>query len=148
MYQKLINQKVINLNNEEGIVISIDDNYVEIQYKDEKKTYKCDIAFKRFLKFIDSSLNELIKNDICAKEEITKQKEQQLAGIEKFHKDRTKMVNKCYVELLQKVKYLKQLFGSDFVYPPLKEFEKKYKYFINKPQRPSLHTYDYWYDYY
>ena len=148
MFQKYINQKVLNLNNEEGIVTSMDDNYVVVKYKDESKTYKCEITFKEFLKFMDSSLNEEIQKFLNEKEKITKQKEKQHADIEKFHKDRTKMVNKCYMELLKKVKCLKQLFGSDFVYPPLKEFEKKYKYFINKPQRPSIHAYDHWYDYY
>ena len=132
-YEDFINKKVINSDNQEGIIISIDNEYITINYSDTIKIYNKEIAFKNnFLKLVEDNLNQVIEDDLNNKDKIKSLEKEKIEKCNKVAKDRNNRINEIYQKLLKKNYILKQLFGSDFIYPPLKEFEKKYKLLITK----------------
>ena len=138
-YENFINKKVINSDNQEGIIISIDDEYITIRYSDTIKTYNKEIAFKNnFLKIVESDLNQVIKDDLENKDNIKSLEKERVDKCNKIAKDRNNRINEIYQKMLKKNYILKQLFGSDFIYHPLKEFEKKYKLSITKFDQTCL----------
>ena len=145
-YSDFLNQQVINKNNETGIVLSFDKEHVVIKYQSSEKVYNSDIAFKSgFLTFTDERLNNLVTQDLVNKEEISQRQEEEIAKNHQSYLLRRKKVNETYLRLCQKNRMLLSLFGTDFIYPPLKEFEKKYKLLINKRHHYSSILTDYYY---
>lgn len=142
-YANFINKEVINKNNEVGIVLMFDDEHIVIKYPSETKTYNPDVAFKTgYITFKNKELKQAISQDVAQKNEIAirKEKDNQSLLLKK------KIARKTYSMLLRKAKYLQILFGSDFVYPPLEEFENKYKYLIEEKKKYSEPYFGY--DYY
>ena len=125
-FERFINKEVINKNNEKGLVISFDDDYVVVRYTDEEKTYSYEIVFKnKFLTFVDDKLNQTIERDLLSKEQ---QKTKQLEQITKFRKNvikRNKRIRETFYRLSAKKSYLQTIFGYDFIYPPYSDFVRK-----------------------
>ena len=131
--EQFLNHEVINKNNQKGIVISFNERYIVIRYQDGDKTYNPDLAFKNgFLSFVGNNLNSLISNDLQSKDNAKAQKEKAIQKTKKEAIQRVKWINDRYQKLMKKWRYLKELFGSDFIYPPLEEFKKQYGPYINK----------------
>ena len=130
--EQFINQEVININNESGIVISFDDDYVVVKYNNTEKTYSRDIVFSnKYLAFKEQSLNQMIQEDLLLKEKTKKQQEEQFSKNRETIIDRRNRINNIYKKLLHKNEIMKLLFGNDFLYPPYVEYIKKYKHYIN-----------------
>ena len=131
-FKEYINQQVINKNNEVGKVISLSDDHIVIEYEEASKTYNPSITFtNHFISFVNQSLNKSFEEYLKNKESLEKQKVEEIKNIQKKYIDKKQKVNKKYDELCYKDYVLKYIFGKDFVYPPLKEFEKKYQKMIN-----------------
>lgn len=135
-YKDFINKKIINKNNEEGVIQSYDKDYIVIKYSNSEKTYSSNIAFSSgFLTIKDDSLmNQVNENQLQIKE-LNKKKEETIKETNRKYLLRKKKVNETYKWLLTKSQKLRALFGPDFIYPPLVEFEKKYKYLIEDNKR-------------
>lgn len=126
-YNQFINQEIINKKGDKGIVVSLTDERITIDFPTGQIIYKPDIAFKSsFIKFVDETMNlemmKIINND--KEEEIKHQ-----AVIDKINRDaikRNKRASEMYIELEKKDKALKRLFGGDFIYPPFERFKKKF----------------------
>lgn len=147
-YNDFINKQVINKNNEIGIVLSFDEINIVIKYPSEEKTYSPDVAFKtKFLIFKEDKLKNLIDQELHKKDVETQEKQNQIADFEKKYLIRKKKINETYDKLVQKNRTLLSLFGNDFIYPPLVEFEKKYKYYIDKRARRRKKDLEYLYGY-
>lgn len=132
-YKNFLNKQVVNKNNEVGVVLSFDSDHIVIKYLSDEKTYYPDTAFKSgFLTFKSKRLKQLIDQDLLNKEIANKKKEKELAEKHKKYNTKRTTVNKIYKRLCAKNRILLALFGNDFIYPPLEEFEKKYKELINK----------------
>lgn len=158
-YSDFINKEVINACNERGVVTSFNNNNIVIAYPNESKTYVQALAFKmHFLRFTDESLNTLIKENLATLQSEEKKNEDDLNKVDEDYKNRAEVINRRYASLKKKQYMLRQLFGGDFNYPPLKEFKEKYKHVIvdqdklwirkisnyKSKTRPG-HTYWYWY---
>lgn len=131
-YQLFINQPVHNKRNESGIVKSMDDIYIIVEYKDKTQSYNRDIAFKnKFLIFDDNNLNQIIDSELNHKEQ--EQNAKEIADIEarKEYVRRKEQIREQYFELQAKSYTLKALFGEDYIYKPFVEFIKQNKYLIN-----------------
>ena len=128
-YNDFINKEVINKNNEVGIVLSFSKDYVYIKYQSEEKTYNPLLAFRsHYLSFTNKDYQTLIEQYIEENEsndnDIKKMKVQYL--------NRKKKINETYEMLKKKNKILISLFGRDFIYPPKRDFENKYKNIIDE----------------
>ena len=131
--EQFLNKEVINKNNERGLVISFDDEYIVIKYENKEITYCPDIAFKnKFLSFLDCSLNLLIDEDLSIKEELKLRREKEEEDNRRIFINRLKKVNELYKKISAKNAVLQSLFGRDFKYPPLIKFEKKYRCYITR----------------
>ena len=147
-YKDFLNAKVVNKNNEEGVVLAFDKEHVVVKYSNDEKTYNPDVAFKTgFLFFENKQLQQLISDDLSIKEEIAKQAEEAQKESERKDLARRKKVNEEYKKLSIKNNILLSLFGADFEYPPFKDFEKKYKHLIVK-KRTILDSYNWHGGYY
>ena len=154
-YSKFLNQEIINTSNESGVVLSFDDSHIVVRYPDGEKTYNSDIAFKsKFLSFKNEELNALIQGDIKEKDNKKAEQAKEVEKAQRINLKRRERINEVYKQLAQKEKVLKRMFGSDFIYPPLKAFEKKYKPFIYVEDPIAKifnsinprHSYYQWYD--
>ena len=131
-YNDFLNQPILNKNQESGLVLSFDENHIVIQYPSTKKIYHPDVAFKNhFLVFENHDLQRLIEQDQSEKEAASKKKEAQVAENNRKYLAKRRRVNLKYSELCRKNRLLLILLGCDFVYPPLKRFEKKYQSYID-----------------
>ena len=131
--EQFLNKEIINKNNERGLVVSFDDEHIVIKYKNEERTYCPDIAFKnKFLSFLDNSLNLSIDEDLSIKEELILQHEKEAEANRKIVINRSKKINELYKKISAKNATLQSLFGRDFQYPPLVEFEKKHRCYITR----------------
>lgn len=123
---ELINKEVINKNNEKGVVISIDEKHTVVNFDGVEKTFNTLLAFKiGFLKFVNAEDNKIITSKI---EEIDQNIRKIKEAKEKQEREtllRNKKAYETLASLTNKHKILMQLFGNDFVYPPLEEFKKK-----------------------
>ena len=129
-YQRFINQKVINKNNEIGTVVSFNKERITVSFRSKETAFNPEVAFaNRFLSFEDEKLNQLIADEILKKKEETN-KAQKTAH--KVAIDRYKKVNARFQMLKRKDYVLKQLFGKDFLYPPFEEFKKQYYLIIEE----------------
>ena len=129
-YQSFIGKEVTNKNGDQGIVISFTSERITIRFNDKEDIYNPQVAFaNKYLSFKEDLLNAE-----ADKEFVVKAKEKEAAK-EAVHKNSIiwhKRVNKIYKELDLKNRYLKKLFGKDFIYPPYEEFKKKYRFIIDK----------------
>ena len=132
-YSVLINKTIRNKNGQEGIVVAFNNEHIVVRYSNVEKTYNPDVAFKNgFLCFVDEPLNKLMFEETADKENKRLQREQEFENNNKAAVKRVNQINKTYKTLLKKSRMMQSLFGSDFEYPPLVEFIKKYRLFINK----------------
>jgi len=142
MKNELVNKEIINKNGDKGIIVSFDGENIVVEYPKETKTYNLDVAFKSgFLSFSDDKYNQRMVQELSAKEELEKQKEETYKNNSKISINRRKKVNETYKILSQKGRVLKGLFGSDFEYPPLKKFVKRYRFLI---EEKNLLDFDKW----
>ena len=145
-FNEFINKEVITIDNQLGIVTSIDKEHLVVKYLEIEKTYNTEIVFKnKYLKFTNLELNEKI-DDFINKKVDADIKEKKLfednknASITRQHK-----VNALYKKISMKYYFMKTLFGSDFKYPPYEEFKKKYRHQIHEPSfNFKLYRYRYW----
>lgn len=146
-YNDFLNKQVVNKYNELGVVLSFDNEHIIVKYPNDEKTYNPDIAFKTgFLAFKNKSLKRLIDQDLLDKDIAAKKKEEELAENHRKHLARRKKVNETYKRMHAKNRMLLTLFGKDFIYPPIKEFEKKYKHLIDRSTKyPTVFTGSYGY---
>lgn len=135
-YNDFLNKQIINKNNETGVVLSFDKEHIVIKYSADVKMYSSDIAFRTgFLTFKNKNLKKLIEQDLLEKDIAAKKKEEEQAENHRKYLARRKKVNETYKRMCAKNRMLLALFGRDFIYPPLKEFEKKYKHLIDKSSK-------------
>lgn len=144
-FNEFINAQVSNINNESGIVLSIDQEHVVIKYPNVEKTYNTEIVFKnKFLSFVSEELNK--KMDAYVNHRVKQEEEKK--QLFQDNKDasilRQKKVNEIYKKLALKNYLMKALFGNDFYYPPYEEFVKKYKHQIHIPKFRNYYSYRYW----
>lgn len=138
-YKKYINQKIINKNNEIGLVVSFDDEHITIKYLDKKITYNSEVSFKnKYLSFIDSNLQYLIEQNLLSKEDQTLQREKMFEDNNKAVIKRNKAILEQYKKVSLKNKELCSLFGRDFIYPPFIKFKKKYRYLIREKRAEGM----------
>ena len=132
-YNNYINQEIVNKNDEVGTVLSFDKDRIVIKYPNSEKTYSTEIAIKTgFIAFKDTLLEDLLKLELQKSEEEQKKKQEECAEENEKFLAHVREINHVYVELLKKNKVLCELFGNDFKYPPLVEFEKKHQQILNK----------------
>ncbi len=130
-YTQFIGQQIVNKDGQIGKVIVFNKERIKVGYEKEEKLYSPDIAFKcGAIKFVEGTLNQLINQDIEDKDKTNQVKEQKVAKINQEAKVKIKKAIDRYKELDKKVYILKQLFGQDFIYPPMVEFQKKYPYIV------------------
>ena len=92
-YENFMNKKVINGDNQEGVIISIDDTYITIEYSDTIKTYNREVAFKNnFLKLVEDNLNQVIKDDLEDKDKIKSLEKEKVDKCNKIAKDRNNRI--------------------------------------------------------
>lgn len=131
-YQLFLNQAVVNKRNESGIVKSIDETYIVVEYKDKTQSYNREIAFKnKFLIFNDPKLNQMIDEEVNHKEQEQVDKEQADVEARKEYILRKENIRAQFFELQSKMRTLKRLFGDDYIYKPYVEFVKRYQHMIN-----------------
>lgn len=134
--QYYLNKPIINKNNESGVLVSIDDEHTIIKYEDREETYNTSIAFKSgFLSFVDQELQTSITQVLNEKDAKQKAKEELANKNTKTCINRFKKIDETYKRLCEKNSVLLTLFGGDFIYPPLKEFEEKYRFLIDKSRK-------------
>jgi hypothetical protein len=140
-YKDFINLPITNRENESGVVISFDEGSIVIQYQETVKKYHPSVAFRNgYITFNDLKVQEIISRHLLELESIAKVKlDINAINLQKFIIKKDK-VNKIYRRLEEKNRALKELFGSDFNYPPLVKFERKFKYLINKKASSKLFT--------
>lgn len=128
-YEKYLNQEVENGQLGRGHIVSFDNEYIVIQYKSEKKTYKPDLAFKnKAISLVDEVLNQEINQHYL---EVAKKTSQEEEKINKINKQVIKKNINAYAlfeKIADKYEVLKSLFGEDVYYPPYHEFRKKYPF--------------------
>ncbi len=128
-----LNKEVINKNNEKGLVLFFDEEYLIVKYENEQKKYSKDIALKnKYLVFVDESINKQIEQDLLNKEERKIEHEELISNNHQAVVLRNKKIISFYNKLYFKTRFLKTLFGKDFKYPPFIKFKKKYKYLIRE----------------
>ena len=126
-YNQLINKEVINKNNQKGVVVSCDSQYIVVKYQNEEKTYNPDIAFKsKFITFTDDNLNRLIEGDLSDKAKVDNYNQELIETIHKSVVTKNKKILDYYDKISEKNGVLQVLFGGDFLYPPYINFLKKY----------------------
>ena len=134
-YQLFINQQVVDYQGQTGVVVSFDKEHIVIQQNKEQTTYNPDIAFKNeAIRFVESRLNNLIKEDIESRHNAATAHQQKIDKINKEAIKRNKMASDKYIELEKKDKVLKRLFGNDFVYPPFALLKKKFPHAKRKKE--------------
>lgn len=130
-YQKFINQQIVNKEGQTGKVVAFTKERITIEIGGVQKLFNPEIAFKcGAIKFVDDSLNQLVNQDINKSAAIKEAKQQKVEKIHKEAQRRNKRAIQRYKELCGEANLLQQVFGKDFIYPPLVEFEKKYPYVI------------------
>ena len=132
-YSEFINQRIINKNGESGEVVFFSEDHITVRYPTGEKTYNPEVAMKNgFLLFADEKYQQLYNDELENKEMLKKNREEVVRKIDADRPTKIKRVNKLNEQYEQKIRILRGLFGSDFVYPPYVEFLKKYKELITK----------------
>ena len=135
-YNQFLNKEVINKNNQKGVVVSIDSQYLVVKYQNEEKTYNPDIAFKnKFITFIDDNLNHFIEGELMDKEKTNSYNQELVDAIHKSVVTKNKRILDYYDKISEKNGVLQYLFGGDFLYPPFVNFVKKYYQVIGNKRR-------------
>ncbi len=138
-YKQFLNKKIINKNNENGVVTFIDAEHIKVKYLEKETTYNLEISFKnKYLTIVDSKFQSLIEEDLLSKENKRLQKEKLIEDNNKIVIKRNKTINQQYRKLSKKNRELCSLFGRDFEYPPYKRFKKRYKYLIREPRAEGI----------
>ena len=128
-YEQFINQEIVNSNGVRGRVVTLTDERITIEFSNERKIFKLDLAFKSSsIKFVDESLNEQMMAIISGQEKKELENKAALNKINNEVMKRNKRACDLYFELEEKERFLKTLFGIDFIYPPFREFKKKFPY--------------------
>jgi len=126
-YDQFINQKIINSSRIEGLVVALTNERITIEFSNERKIFKPDLAFKSSsIKFVDETLNEAMMAIINGENKKEEEHKAMLNKINEEAKKRNRRACDRYIELEKKDCELKRLFGQDFNYPPFEEFKKKF----------------------
>lgn len=132
-YKKFIHLEVIDKNNNEGKIIHLDEKHVVVKYLENSVTYSTQVVFsKAFLTFKEKRFNFLFQLDQSNKEEEEKKIESTTKERREKLLAKRKLVNQIYKRLREKEAVMRYLFGRDFLYPPRKNFEEKYKDYIDR----------------
>ena len=141
-FAEFLNKRIINKNNERGVIISIDENYVTIKFENVEKAYNTKIVFEnKFISFVDKNLEDLLN------EQSNIYKNQSLLEEEKIQKEKKnyikkyKAVEKLYYYYQYKQRILKSYFGRDYIYPPFLKLKKKFKDIVDRIEED--HSQDY-----
>jgi hypothetical protein len=128
-YEQFINQEILNSNGVRGRVVTLTNERITIEFPNERKIFKPDLAFKSSsIKFADEVLNAQMMAIINDEEKKEEERKKALDKVDKEVRKRNKRACDLYYELDTKEQFLKTLFGDDFVYPPFTEFKKKFPY--------------------
>lgn len=127
-FNQFINQHIVNKNNEIGVVKTIDDRYVVIQYSNDEKTYQLEMVFKKgFITFVKGDLNTIINEYVYDKNKEKENQERYLEECRHKASSKYKRIREMFKRLDEKNQMMKYLFGQDFIYPPYYSFLKKYR---------------------
>lgn len=138
-YKEYINKEIINQNDEVGTVLSFDQDRISIKYPKCEKSYSSEISIKSgFITFKDPFLNESAKLEFKALEEGRMNKAKESAKQSEEFLAKVREINQAHIKLLNKYHVLCSLFGSDFKYSPLAEFEKKHQQILDKRNKNPL----------
>ena len=130
---EFLSKEIMNKNQEVGTVLSIDENFVVVNFPSGKKTYGTEFTFRQgYLSFVDDNLNALINQYFQNKDAVQKSRAQAREEKQAEFLAKSAQVNKEYKQLCKKNKNLKKWFGQDFVYPPLRKFEQENDFYIDK----------------
>ena len=122
-FDKCIEAKVINKRGEQGEILSIDEQYVTVEYEDDVKTYSTPICFRSFLSFIDESLNNEMKDYLSGLDRLEEQKKIKVEQATKDSIERTKLVEKEYAKTMTRARVFAAFFGTNYKYKPLEKFK-------------------------
>ena len=115
-YKDYLNQEIINK-----------------EYTKCEKTYSSEISLKSgFIAFKDPLLQRQIQLAFQEQEEERKKKQEENALENEKFLASVREINETYKKLIEKAEILRGMFGNDFKYPPLVEFEKKHQQILNK----------------
>ena len=129
--KQFINKEILNKNNEKGVVTHFDDEHIKVRYLDKETTYNVEVAFtNKYLSFVDSKINSFIEEKLHKNEQEKIKKELTAEKNRQISIRRYKTVIEQYKKISQKNRLLQFLFGDDFIYPPYKQFKKKYRYLL------------------
>ena len=119
-----INQTITNSRGEQGVITSINDEYVIVRYGENDKKYQTKICFQSFLKFDDAELQQEISKFI---EEINQMEKDKNQSIIKASDDAINYQKQLYEELEKyntKEWYFHHFFGPEYEYKPKKQYKE------------------------
>lgn len=121
-FEKYEHAQVVNKRDEQGTIISIDDQYTVVEYEEETKKYQTSVCFRSFLSFLDESLERGIKDylDSLDAQETKKQEAVNKAYQESIQ--RTKFVKEEYERIRRRASVFAGFFGIDYKYKPMEKF--------------------------
>lgn len=139
-FAQFLNKKVLNKQNEKGVITSFDDEHITIKYSTFEKTYNPKITFTNgYLSLVNSKDNQQVKNYYLDQQHQDEQHEQFVKDVYTKTINKRNKINQTFKRLFFKNLKLKSLFGEDFVYKPYIEFVIKYQDFIDVSVRSFEH---------
>ena len=123
-FNKFINQTITNNRGEQGVITSINDEYVIARYGENDKKYQTKICFQSFLKFDDDKLQQEISKFI---EEINQMEKDRNQSIIKASDDAINYQKQLFEELEKyntKEWYFHHFFGPEYEYKPKKQYKE------------------------
>ena len=134
-FDKYLDAQVVNKRGEQGEIISIDEQYVTVEYEDDVKTYNTLISFRSFLTFLNDSFNQEIKDYLLGLDHLEEEKKAKAEQAYQESIENTKKIEAEYIKTLQRANVFRAYFGNSYTYKPLKKF---------KVSGIDVHPYDYW----
>lgn len=123
-FNKFINQTIINSRGEQGVITSINNEYVIVRYGENDKKYQTKICFQSFLKFDDDKLQQEISKFI---EEINQMEKDKNQSIIKASDEAINYQKQLFEELEKyntKEWYFHHFFGPEYEYKPKKQYKE------------------------
>lgn len=135
-YSRIIKQSIVNAENEEGVVVFCDKEYIIIKYSSAEKKYNFELCVKNnFITFKDNIIQALVKTFFDERQKQVDERNHTIEVNQKKYFVRRKKASKTNEQLYQKNAIMLRLFGPDFQYPPYVEFLKANKDFIYKKSK-------------
>ena len=123
-FNQFVNQTITNNRGEQGVITSINDEYVIARYGENDKKYQTKICFQSFLKFDDDKLQQEISKFI---EEINQMEKDKNQSIIKASDEAINYQKQLYEELEKyniKEWYFHHFFGPEYEYKPKKQYKE------------------------